>query len=58
ADTHILRNDPTVSSTFLTAALFSLLGHAIKGFLIAGLTRFGWVKLEEKIISENPTSSK
>ena len=44
-------------STFWSAISLSFSGHFIKAFILAGLTRFGWVRLEKKFQSTpNPST--
>jgi hypothetical protein len=57
ADEQLLSVDPTASSTFVKTILFAATGHVIKGIAVAGLTRFGWVKLESKIGIPEPRST-
>jgi len=56
ADAGVMRDDSLAKSTFWQALSFSLCGHFIKAFALAGLTRFGWVRLERKF-QTNPSSS-
>lgn len=49
ADAQTLRADPTSHSTFVIAISFAFFGHLIKGIAIAGLSRFGWIRLEKKV---------
>jgi membrane protein YqaA with SNARE-associated domain len=53
ADTNTLRKGLEFTSSFASAILFAGLGHGIKAFVVSALTRYGWVKLEKKFVSEN-----
>jgi len=46
-----------ISSSFWPAILYAFLGHTVKSFVVAGLTRFGWVKLEKKFAKDAPKLS-
>ncbi len=44
----------TQPPSILVALVYGALGHGVKIFVFAGLVRFGWVKLEQKIAAKNP----
>lgn len=54
ADAKLFHDYTGMSSSFLIAMIFSFSGHFIKAMAIAGLTRYGWVKLERKFQKELP----
>jgi membrane protein DedA with SNARE-associated domain len=54
ADAGAIRADAHANSTFLSSLSLSFCGHFIKAFALAGLTRFGWVKLEKKFQKTAP----
>jgi membrane protein DedA with SNARE-associated domain len=54
ADAGAARAHPQAHSTFLSALSLSFTGHFVKAFILAGLTRFGWVKLEKKFQKTAP----
>ncbi len=57
ADAGAIRADSQAQSTYLSALSLSFCGHFIKAFALAGLTRFGWVKLEKRFQKTVPELS-
>jgi membrane protein YqaA with SNARE-associated domain len=52
ADAKKLAEDPSMSSHVIQAIIFVFLGHGLKSLVVAGLARFGWIKLEKKFGKE------
>ena len=57
ADAQLLQADPSATASFYKAIIFAFLGHSLKGYALAALTRYGWVKLEKKFGTEVVPSS-
>lgn len=54
-DASVLRNNPEATSNLARVMLFVFMGHSIKVFALGAVFRYGWVKLERKVSSEEPS---
>ncbi len=50
SDVGVIREGP---SPFLSAIGFAALGHTIKGSIVTGITRIGWIKIKKRFDPEN-----